>query len=109
MYLYFIPILLLFFTVFISQLAEQHAIVSLLQRRKSGEGIRMKEMATKFIGKNCGIATFNNQFIGVITEVTDGALLLQTKRGTEAINLDFVVRIQEFPQKNCKCKAKDAE
>lgn len=109
MYPYFIPVLMLFLIIFITQMTERNTIATLLQRRKSREGTRMKEMATKFLGKNCVINTFNNQFNGVIIEVTDGALLIKTKRGEEAINLDFVMRIQELPQKKCKCAAKDAE
>ncbi len=109
MYAYFVPILMLSLILFITHMAEQNAIATLLQRRKAGEGTRMKEMATKFLGKNCVIATFNNQFMGVITEVTEGALLIKTKRGEEAINLDFVMRIQEYPQKKRERAVKDAE
>ena len=40
-----------------------------------------------------------NQRLGVITEVTDGALLLEKNGKTEALNLDFVLRINEYPRK----------
>ena len=109
MYAYFVPILMLFLILFLLRVAEQNAIVKLLKRRRSGEGTLMKEMAQRFVGKNCAIYTFNNQFIGVIAEVTDGALLITTKRGEEAVNLDFVVRIQEYPQKKRERVAKEAE
>jgi len=67
----------------------------------------MIELAKKFIGKECLIYAFdsNHQFSGVITEVTDGALLLEKDGALEAINLDFVIRIREYP-KNKKGKKK---
>ena len=56
----------------------------------------MKELATRFIGKECIVCFFDgNQRAGVITEVTDGALLLEKNGNVEALNLDFVLRIKE--------------
>ena len=67
----------------------------------------MKELAKKFINKECLIYAFDSshQFEGVIKEVTDGAILVEKAATTEAINLDFVIRIREFP-KNKKGKKK---
>ena len=67
----------------------------------------MKELAKKFIDKECLIYAFdsNHQFEGIIKEVTDGAILIEKTGTTEAINLDFVIRIREFP-KNKKGKKK---
>ena len=61
----------------------------------------MVELAKKFIGKECLISAFdgNHQFDGVMTEVTDGAILLEKNGTLEAINLDFVIRIREYPRK----------
>lgn len=64
----------------------------------------MKTFAEQFIGKLCIIDTFDSghldggRYDGTIKEVSDGAILLEKKDGkTEAINLDFVVRIREYP------------
>ena len=67
----------------------------------------MKELAKRFINKECLISSFdsNHQFEGVIKEVTDDALLLEKDGKIEAINLDFVIRIREYP-KNKKGKKK---
>ena len=60
----------------------------------------MKELAVRFIGKECVVCFFDGtQRMGVITEVTDGALLLEKNGKTEALNLDFVLRINEYPRK----------
>ena len=67
----------------------------------------MKELAKKFVDKECLIYAFdsNHQFEGVIKEVSDGALLIEKDGKCEAINLDFVIRIREYP-KNKKGKKK---
>lgn len=60
----------------------------------------MKELAKKFIDKECLIYAFDSshQFEGIIKEVTDGAILVEKAGTVEAINLDFVIRIREFPK-----------
>ena len=59
----------------------------------------MKELARKFIDKECLISSFDSshQFEGVIKEVSDSAILLEKNGTLEAINLDFVIRIREYP------------
>ena len=67
----------------------------------------MKELAKRFVNKECLISSFdsNHQFDGVIKEVTDGAILLEKDGKVEVINLDFVIRIREYPR-NKKGKKK---
>ena len=67
----------------------------------------MKEPAKKFIDKECIIASFdgNHQYDGIIKEVTEGAILIEKDGKIEAINLDFVIRIREYPR-NKKGKKK---
>ena len=59
----------------------------------------MIEFAKKFIGKECLICAFdgNHQFSGTLKEVSDNAVLLEKNGTLEAINLDFVIRIREYP------------
>jgi len=68
----------------------------------------MKALAERFIDKDCVIDSFdgNHQYEGVIKEVTDGAILVEKNGKTEALNLDFVIRIREYPKnKNGKKKS----
>ena len=68
----------------------------------------MKELAKRFIDKECVISSFdgNHQYEGVIKEVTDGAILIEKNGKMEALNLDFVIRIREYPRnKNGKKKS----
>ena len=67
----------------------------------------MKELAKRFIDKECLISSFDgsHQYEGTIKEVTDSAILVEKNGTVEAINLDFVIRIREYPR-NQKGKKK---
>ena len=71
----------------------------IIEKRKTGGNIEMKEIAKRFIDKDCVIYSFDggHQFEGIIKEVTDGAILVEKNGKLEAINLDFVIRIREYP------------
>ena len=98
---YYIPIIVLWILIFIIY-RNRKAIVAkkVIQKRNGKEKTEMVELAKKFLGKECLISAFdgNHQFDGVITEVTDGAILLEKNGAIEAVNLDFVIRIREYPR-----------
>ena len=105
---YYIPIILLWILILMIY-RNRKAIVArkVIQKRNTKENTEMVELAKKFIGKECLISAFdsNHQFEGIITEVTDGAILIEKNGTPEAINLDFVIRIREYPR-NKKGKKK---
>ena len=104
----YIPIIMLLVLLYILRRNQQAAAVrERIKKRKSEDKTKMIELAKKFIGKECIIYAFdsNHQFAGVIKEVSDGALLLERNGELEAINLDFVIRIREYPR-NKKGKKK---
>ena len=72
-----------------------------IKKRKVGGDTKMKELAKKFIDKECVIYSFdgNHTYIGKIKEVTDGAILVEKDNKIEVLNLDFVFRIREYPKK----------
>ena len=79
-----------------------------IQNKKMKGNKEMFELAKNFLGKDCLVYAFDSghQFSGIIKEVTEGALLLETDTGPEVINLDFVIRIREYPKnKNGKKKS----
>lgn len=68
----------------------------------------MKELAKQFIGKECIIYTvmsIDSGIQGTIKEVTDGGIILEKKDGVEAVNLEYITRIREWPH-NSKGKKK---
>lgn len=103
----YIPIIMLWIIIFI-MFRNRKTIVAkrIIKKRKREGNTEMKELAKRFIDKECLIYSFNgNQLEGVIKEVSDGAILVEKAGTIEAINLDFVIRIREFP-KNKKGKKK---
>lgn len=65
----------------------------------------MLELAKRFIEKECIIYTINNQLEGTIKEICGNALMIEKNGTLEAVNLDFVMRIREYPR-NKKGKKK---
>ena len=99
------PHFLIFMVVFLVLFLiwrNQKAVVAKKQikRKKMKEKEEMIELAKRFIDKECIISAFdgNHQFSGVIKEVVDGAVLLDNGGKLEAVNLDYVIRIREYPR-----------
>lgn len=79
-----------------------------IKRRKTEESKEMTELAKRFIGKECIISAFdsNHAFTGIVKEVSDNAVLIEKNGALEAININFVIRIREYPKnKNGKKKS----
>lgn len=105
---YFIPIFLLLLIVITNQRNERDsAVKKLISKRKREDRKEMTELAKRFIGKECLIYVLgNSQIAGVVKEVEDGAILVENQGNTEAVNLDFIIRIREYPKnKNGKKKS----
>lgn len=104
----YIPIIVLFIILYIL-FCNRRAVIArqIIKKRKTENNTKMKELAKRFIDKECVISSFdgNHQYEGIIKEVTDGAILVEKDGKIEAINLDFVICIREYP-KNKKGKKK---
>lgn len=91
----FLPLLI----VLLMQGQNNKVLIKRITKSKiKGEKFLMLELAKKFIDKECLIYTFNSQLTGVIKEVNNGAILVENKNTIEIVNLDFVVRIREYPK-----------
>ena len=96
-----LPIWILLLVILPSQRRRKRTILANKILNKELENKEMFELAKRFIEKECIIYAFDgNQYNGVIKEVTDGAILTEKRGATEAINLNFVVKIKEI----VKCK-----
>lgn len=72
------------------------------------EYVKMKELAQRFIGKECLVYTVANDgsaVSGTITEVTDSGILIEYDGNLQAVNIEYVTRIREWPR-NAKGKKK---
>ena len=100
-YLSFLPIWILLFVILPAQRRKKRTVLANKILNKELENTKMFELAKRFIEKECIIYAFDgNQYSGVIKEVTEGAILIEKRGATEAINLNFVVKIKEI----VKCK-----
>ena len=98
--LYFLPIIMLFLIVYITRQNETAIMKKIIRQRKMGNKTEMIDLAKRFIDKECIIYTFNSQLIGTVKEVSNSAILIIDKSGSaESVNLDFIVRIREYPRK----------
>lgn len=104
--------LVLIFVVIIPQIKRRNitvAVKHILNSKKfNKEKSAMKELAMQFLGKECIIYTvngFDSTIKGTIKQVSDGGIIIEKKDGTEAINLEYITRIREWPR-NAKGKKK---
>lgn len=106
-------LLLIALVLLVIALAANHrrraAVIRHVQNKKTKkEQNQMKELAESFIGKECLVYTMMGSegiVKGTLEAVTDGALLMVCENNREAINLEYVVRIRDWPR-NAKGKKK---
>ena len=71
-------------------------------KKKGKEKIIMRELAERFIGKDVYMKLLEGTADGVVKEVTESGILLENKDGIQVVNLDYIMKIREYPYKNGK-------
>ena len=106
-YLYFIFIIM-FFMVYLPKKRRKRYVSNRLIMRKRminmGKNWRkeMKELAQRFMGKDVYVKLLDGNADGIVKEVTDSGIVLENKDNLQVINLDYVMKIREYPYKNGK-------
>ena len=81
----------------------------LYNKKRNKENNKMKELAKQFIGKECIVYTVTGSdgiVKGTIKDVADDGIIIEREDGIEAVNLEYVTRIREWPRNaNGKKKA----
>lgn len=106
--LWIIALLLIVFVIMQRKRRKNALIINHRKNHKNKEILNMKELAQKFIGKECLIYTVASDTSaekGVIKEITENGILLDDNGNLQAINLEYVTRIREWPR-NAKGKKK---
>ena len=88
--------------------AVRHILNKKKKQQQQKEVGAMKEQAKQFIGRECLIYTVmssDSSIRGTVKEVTDGGIIVENREGTEAVNLEYITRIREWPR-NAKGKKK---
>lgn len=102
-YLILIAFIILIIIPWIAQRRKLAAVKHILNKKKQNkENNNMKELAQKFIDKECliyTIASGSDPVKGTLKEVTDDGLLIECDGNLQAVNLEFVTRIREWPRK----------
>ena len=90
------PIFIVFFIIILSQKSAAMYMVKLIIKRKKGRAAMTNELIKKYIGKYCYVTTGNMgvSVRGKIVEVNENWVEVETKSGSEIINLDFIQNIK---------------
>lgn len=103
-----IPFIILIICLLIRVRRRKIAVIHNLKRKRKGFN-NMKELAKRFVGKDCIIYTVTDtggSVQGVIKDVSESGITVENKQGLQAVNLEYVVRIREYPRnKNGKKKS----
>lgn len=100
---YWIPVLwLLFFVIFQQGKKQRIAAVAHHIKNRKKEAEAMEALAKQFTGKECIIYTINSNdgsIAGIIREISGSGMLIEDARGQlQAVNLEYVTRIREYPR-----------
>ena len=71
------------------------------KKHKKKEIIAMNKIVMDYIGKECLVYTINNTSVsGVVESVEDSWVTIRSFDGqsTEAVNIEYVTRIREYPK-----------
>lgn len=102
-YIILIAFILLVVIPWINRRRRLAAIKHILNKKNNSKGNGfMKELAQKFIGKECMIYTIasdSNSVNGIIKEITDNGILIEKDDNLQIVNLEYVTRIREWPRK----------
>ena len=104
MYLFtWVALMILFVLFFVFPMRrKQAAVCKHINQKHKKEGVDMETLARQFVGKECLIYTVtetSGSVQGTIKEVNGSGLLLEDAQGQlQAVNLEFVTRIREFPR-----------
>ena len=62
----------------------------------------MFQLAKKHIGQNCTVRIIDEQITGIMKEVTEGGVSIETNGTVQEINMDYIITIKERPLKKKK-------
>lgn len=91
----YMPLFIVFFVVLPQQRRIQKSLIQKSKKRK-GVIIMTNEVIKKYIGRNCKISTgsFGTYVIGKIIDVNENWIEIETKKGNELINAEFIQSIK---------------
>lgn len=104
-YAYFILLLAIFYLYLPKKRRRKYKAGNIVKHKlRNQEGNRkiMKELVQRFMDKDVYINLLDGKADGVVKEVTDSGIVLENKEGIQIINLDYIIKIREYPHKKGK-------
>ena len=93
---FFLPLII----VLIPQYQSKKVIqMNIVKKKKKIRSAIMFELIERYIGKECLVYTMNTQLRGTIVGVKEGWLEVNTGTDTDIVNIDYIIRIREYPKK----------
>lgn len=89
------PLFIVFFVI-LPQQREIHKSIILKRKKRKGLIIMTNEVIKKYIGRDCKISTgsLGTNVIGKIIDVNENWIEIETKKGNELINAEFIQSIK---------------
>ena len=105
-YLYFIFFIIVFCIYLPKKRRRRYIGKQLMAKKKlmqENDGREeMKELIQQFVGKDVYIKLLDGNADGIVKEVTDSGVVLENKGNLQVLNLDYVIKVREYPYKNGK-------
>lgn len=104
-YYLWIAVIFVFVIVFREKKKRNKQIEILRKIRNRRNKIMNSDMLKVFVGKDCVVYTVDKYVSGVIEQINDNWLNIKTQDGLEMLNIEYIVRVKEYPlDKNGKKK-----
>ena len=68
-------------------------------RKKRGRTSTMRQLIERFIGKEVSVASILGTLRGVLTELSENAVLIECKGNVQVINVDYIYSVKEVKPK----------
>lgn len=101
-YIYFILLIMVFLIYLPRKKRKKYVAKNRMMNKKEKERAIMKELMQSFVGKDVFVKLLEGNADGIVKEVTDGGMVLENKNGLQVLNLDYIIKIREYPYKNGK-------
>ena len=90
-----------FIVLFIIIMQDNHrrTVRRIQNRKKRGRKSTMRQLIERFLGKEVKVASIVGTLRGVLTELSDNAVLIQCKDGMQVVNVDYIYSVNEVVPK----------
>lgn len=91
----YMPLFIIFLVIIPQQTEVTRSVINRLRKKRRDFQLD-NELIRKFIGKECRISTgsYGSTVVGTITDVKENWIEVQTRKGMELVNADFIHNVK---------------